>query len=100
MTNESLNLLPKENLGVAAAALRTRTENRPVTLVEVGKRVGVSAATVSRVLSGFPRIHINTRQRVLDAVREMGYRPNPMAQQLALGRRRHQVTAKTGTEGI
>ncbi len=100
MAHEGLNLIPNENLGAAAAALRTRTENRPVTLVEVGKRVGVSAATVSRVLSGFPRIHRNTRQRVLDAVREMGYRPNPMAQQLALGRRRHPVAVQTGTEGI
>ena len=95
---ENLSILPQDSLGAAAAALRARMENRPVTLVEVGKRVGVSAATVSRVLSGFPRIHVSTRQRVLEAVREMGYRPNPMAQQLALGRRRHRIQSKTGTE--
>ncbi|MBK8046077.1 MAG: LacI family DNA-binding transcriptional regulator [Anaerolineales bacterium] len=52
---------------------------RTVTMQDVGERAGVSQSTVSRVLSGSsPGIPISeeTRQRVLDAVKELGYYPN------------------------
>lgn len=46
---------------------------------DVAARAGVSIATVSRILNLDPdyRATIATRERVLDAVRELDYRPNP-----------------------
>lgn len=55
-------------------------------------RAGVSAAIVSVVVSGREgggiRVGPATRQRVWDAVRELGYVPNPVARSLAGGRSR------------
>lgn len=45
----------------------------------------VSQSTVSRVLSGVPTavpIAVGTRQRVIQAARDLGYRPNPLARGL------------------
>ena len=64
----------------------TAGTGRP-TIVDVGRHVGVSATTVSLVLSNQDtKISSATRQRVLDAVRELGYRPNRAAQGLRSGR--------------
>ncbi len=48
-----------------------------VTMKDVAVRAGVSQSTVSFVLNGLEdmRISSDTRQRVLDAVAELGYRP-------------------------
>lgn len=48
-----------------------------VTMKDVAARAGVSQSTVSFVLNGMEdmRIGAETRQRVLDAVTELGYRP-------------------------
>lgn len=43
---------------------------------------GVSTQTVSRVLNQSPNIREATRQRVLDAIAELGYRPNNAARSL------------------
>jgi DNA-binding LacI/PurR family transcriptional regulator len=59
---------------------------RAVLLSDVAAVVGVSAMTVSRVLNTPERVHPETRARVLAAVRELGYRPNSAARQLATGR--------------
>ncbi|WP_432995500.1 LacI family DNA-binding transcriptional regulator [Dactylosporangium sp. CA-233914] len=53
---------------------------------DVARLAGVSHMTVSRVLNDHPNVSPATRQRVLEAVRQLGYRPNPMARGLA-GRR-------------
>ena len=42
-------------------------------LAEVAKRVGVSEATVSRVLNGKPGVSDTTRQSVLTALDVLGY---------------------------
>lgn len=52
------------------------------TLKDVAERAGVSYATVSRVLANKPHIREETRQRVLQAVQEVGYRPNRVARSL------------------
>ena len=65
---------------------------RAATLNDVGQLAGVSAATVSRALSGFPKISEATRQRVMDAIQKLDYRPNLQARALALGRVRNTVT--------
>jgi LacI family transcriptional regulator len=55
-------------------------------MADVGRVAGVSATTVSLVLNGRDaRISGTTRDRVLAAVDELGYRPNRTAQGLRLG---------------
>jgi DNA-binding LacI/PurR family transcriptional regulator len=56
---------------------------------EVAKAAGVSQATVSLVLGGKERgatISDETRRRVLDVARELGYAPDPAARRLAAAR--------------
>jgi LacI family transcriptional regulator len=57
-----------------------------VTIGDVADRAGVSTATVSRVLSGSVKARAATRERVLIAVRELGYRPSGVARSLKLQR--------------
>jgi DNA-binding LacI/PurR family transcriptional regulator len=54
-----------------------------VTLSDVAKRAGVSASTVSYVISRKRPISPETRERVLRAVAELGYHPNAGARALA-----------------
>nr|HID12460.1 LacI family transcriptional regulator [Anaerolineae bacterium] len=54
----------------------------PVTLQDIATRLGVSVATVSRALAGYPGVAPATRQRVLQAAQEMGYHPNVVARRL------------------
>src|SRR5947209_7738429 len=58
----------------------------PVTIHDVARRAQVSASTVSRALSASHLVRGTTRDRVLAAVRELGYQPNPAAQTLITGR--------------
>ncbi|HKG95465.1 MAG TPA: LacI family DNA-binding transcriptional regulator [Gemmatimonadaceae bacterium] len=53
-----------------------------LTLHDVAKRCGVSAATVSAVVNGAEWVSSSTRARVQRAVDEMGYRPNQFARGL------------------
>lgn len=54
-----------------------------VTLAEVAQHAGVSASTVSYVLSGKRSISTTTRQRVEQSIRDLGYHPNAGARALA-----------------
>lgn len=58
------------------------------TMNDVAAAVGVSQATVSLVLNnaGGSRVAESTRQRVLDAANELGYRPNAAAKTLRDGK--------------
>jgi DNA-binding LacI/PurR family transcriptional regulator len=55
-----------------------------ITTHDVARRAGVSQPTVSLVLSNNPRARVaeSTRERVLEAARELGYRPNLLARGL------------------
>ncbi|WP_292932861.1 substrate-binding domain-containing protein [Noviherbaspirillum sp.] len=55
-------------------------------LKNLARTLGISETTVSRALNGYPEVSERTRQRVLEAARAAGYRPNPMARSLAVGR--------------
>ncbi|MFD7699986.1 LacI family DNA-binding transcriptional regulator [Streptomyces caelestis] len=55
-------------------------------LKEVAERAGVSMRTVSNVVRGTGRFSEATRERVLRAVEELGYRPNTAARRLRTGR--------------
>jgi LacI family transcriptional regulator len=54
----------------------------PVTIHDVAKRAGVGSITVSRVLNNSGYASEEVRQRVLEAVKEMGYVPNRLASSL------------------
>ncbi|MDD9998492.1 MAG: LacI family DNA-binding transcriptional regulator, partial [Rhodospirillaceae bacterium] len=56
------------------------------TIYEVSKLVGVSVATVSRVINGSSRVSDKTREKVLSAMRTLNYQPNSIAQSLASNR--------------
>jgi len=55
-------------------------------MADVARLAGVSHQTVSRVLNGHPNVRPQTREDVLAAIRELGYRPNAAARTLVTGR--------------
>jgi len=63
-----------------------------VTMVDVARQAGVSPMTVSRVINNKEDVAHETRQRILDIIDELGYRPSSIARGL--------VTQRTGTIGL
>lgn len=61
---------------------------RAPSMRDVAQAAGVSAQTVSRVLSGHPHVQPVTRSRVMTVVEEMGYRRNYTARALVTGQSR------------
>jgi DNA-binding LacI/PurR family transcriptional regulator len=61
---------------------------KPAVMADVAKLAGVSHQTVSRVINASSQVRPETRDRVLDAMRMLDYRPNTMARALATGRSR------------
>jgi len=53
---------------------------------DIARDLGLSQATVSKVLREHPDIGEKTRQRVLERVKELDYQPNPLARSLVTGR--------------
>ena len=62
--------------------------SRQVTISQVAKEAGVSAQTVSRVINNRQEITPETRQRVQDVIKRLGYQPNAIARSL-IQRRSH-----------
>lgn len=60
-------------------------DRMPVTQADVARRAGVSVKQVSRVINHEDRVSTATRQRVMQAVADLGYVPNVWAQRLARG---------------
>lgn len=58
----------------------------PPTLEEVAQLAGVSRSTVSRVVNDHPNVRTATKERVWEAIRESGYRPNVVARSLVTNR--------------
>lgn len=56
------------------------------TILDVARHAGVGVGTVSRVLNDHPRVAPATRARVLTAIDDLRYRPNPLARGLSIGR--------------
>ena len=67
---------------VPRAGARGPVSHGNVTLTDVARRVGVSSQSVSNALNNPERVAPDTRQRILDAVDELGYRPNRSARAL------------------
>jgi LacI family transcriptional regulator len=64
----------------------------PVTMRDVARKAGVSIKTVSRVVNDQSEVAVETRQRVLRAIAELGYRPSKLARAL--------VTQRSDTIGL
>jgi DNA-binding LacI/PurR family transcriptional regulator len=62
------------------------TRPRQAVMADVAKLAGVSHQTVSRVVNGSELVRRETRARVELAMRQLHYRPNPVARALATGR--------------
>src|SRR4051812_47059878 len=72
---------------VANAMVGGRKGDRmPATLRDVADRAQVSIRTVSNVVSGYEHVSDRMRERVLAAIEELDYRPNPVARTLRTGR--------------
>lgn len=63
-------------------------KGRAPNIRDVAALAGVSYQTVSRVLNHSPSIKDSTRERVLDAIKELGFRPNQAARALVTSRSR------------
>lgn len=59
---------------------------RPYTISQVAKMLGVSPSTVSRAMNNAPGVSDSVRKEILDFIDEIGYRPNTVAQSLSRGR--------------
>lgn len=55
-----------------------------ITIYDVAKEAGVSLATVSRVINGAEIVREDTQLKVQNAIEKLGYKPNAIAQGLAL----------------
>ncbi|MEZ8384317.1 LacI family DNA-binding transcriptional regulator, partial [Vibrio splendidus] len=62
------------------------------TIKHVSEHAGVSQATVSRVINGTSRVSHDKKLKVEKAIKELGYRPNSIAQALA--------SSRTGSVGV
>ncbi len=56
--------------------------DKVVTIYDIAKKLNVSAATVSRSLNDFPGVNKNTKKKIVDAARQMGYSSNLFASSL------------------
>jgi DNA-binding LacI/PurR family transcriptional regulator len=59
--------------------------SRPVSIRDVAAATGVSYQTVSRVINSHPSVRDSTRELVLAAIEDLGFRPNRAARALAGG---------------
>ena len=66
--------------------VHTQGAGKRATIRDVATRAGVSHQTVSRVINLNPNVADHTRERVLAAIRELGYVPSPMARGLISNR--------------
>ena len=58
-------------------------KNKIATIYDVAGMAKVSLATVSRVLNNPDKVNDNTRKRVMEVIEKLGYKPNPIARDLA-----------------
>ena len=72
--------------------MSTADPNRPPVMHDVAQLAGVSHQTVSRVLNDHPSVRPATRERVENAIAQLGYRRNSTARALA--------TRATNTIGV
>jgi LacI family transcriptional regulator len=59
---------------------------KAITIGDIAKQIGVSKTTISRILNGKPDVAPETKERVLDYIKQMGYVPSALARSLSKGR--------------
>ena len=69
--------------------------SKRVTIYDIATELQVSTATVNRALTGKGRVSEETRQRVFDAAKRMGFKPNTLARTLSRRPLRMAVVAFT-----
>jgi DNA-binding LacI/PurR family transcriptional regulator len=72
----------RANVRVKSRAIVTNK----TTLREVAERAGVSYQTVSKVLNGQKEASKETEERIMEVVRQLGYRPNQIARNMRVKR--------------
>lgn len=70
--------------------MQSSMAKKPVTITQIAKQAGVTAQTVSYVLTNNPKVKISeaTRERVRTIADELGYKPNRLAQAMKSGETR------------
>jgi LacI family transcriptional regulator len=63
-----------------------RSTDSPARIADVAARAGVGVATVSRVLNDRGGVRVSTRERVVEAIEALHYRPSSLARSLSLRR--------------
>ncbi len=56
-----------------------------VTIKDIARELGISPSTVSKALKGHPDIAAETKKAVMELVRKLNYRPDPVALSLKVG---------------
>ena len=62
------------------------SDHKEITIYDIAKHLKISATTVSRGLKNHPTINKNTRKKIADAAKELGYRSNTFASSLRSNR--------------
>ncbi len=57
-------------------------QEKDITIYDIAKQLDISATTVSRALKGHRMVNKNTRKRVFDLAKQLGYRSNNFASNL------------------
>lgn len=88
------------NVRIEGEGMVSAGEERPrsASIRDVARAADVSYQTVSRVLNGHPSIRPATKQRVLDAMADLHYRPNQAARALVTSRS-HTIGVILGSRG-
>lgn len=73
------------------------TPKRAPTLRAIASHVGCGLVTVSYALRDHPRVQPETRRKIQQAARELGYRPNPLVTALMTSVRRAKPSSHSGT---
>ena len=64
------------------AEVELETVPKPATIRDVARAAGVGIGTTSRVLNSSSQVSHETRARVLEAIRRLGFRPNAQARRI------------------
>lgn len=60
-----------------------------MSIKKLAEHLNLSKSTVSRALNGYSDVNPETREKVMQAAKQIGYRPNPTAKRLASGKSRN-----------
>jgi LacI family transcriptional regulator len=58
----------------------------PATIHDVARQAGVGIGTVSSVINNSRPVNTETRRRVLEAIKELDFIPNPSGRRLSMGK--------------